>query len=156
FAAAGSRHPNADAAIAPLAAHVETGEGADDPFLEIMDEAAQIGPAPLQVEHDVSHPLAWPVIGVLAASPARMNREPVGLQQVRGRGARPRRVERRVLQQPYQLAGGAAADSSDAGFHGLDGFGIGHRAVGDAPFDRVAHILSRLAPPGPIWYSPSR
>src|SRR6185312_16462820 len=33
-------HPDADAAVAPLGPDIEAGEGADDPFLEVVDEAA--------------------------------------------------------------------------------------------------------------------
>ena len=58
LAAAAAGDPDADPAVAPLAPDVEAGEGADDPFLEVVDEAAQVRSAPLQVEHDIGHPLA--------------------------------------------------------------------------------------------------
>ena len=71
--------PDADTAVAPFAADVEAGEGADNPFLEVVDKAAEVRRAPLQVEHDIGHPLARPVIGVLAAAAAGVDREAVGL-----------------------------------------------------------------------------
>src|SRR5215471_18077992 len=50
--------PDADAILAPLAANVEAGKRADDPFLECCDVSANVGPSPLQIEHDISDPLA--------------------------------------------------------------------------------------------------
>ena len=64
-------HPDADAVLAPLAAHVEGGERADDPFLQRRDEAAHVRAAALEVEHHIGHALAGPVIGELAAAAGR-------------------------------------------------------------------------------------
>ena len=61
LAAAVGRHPDADAAVAAQARDPEFGEGADQPLLEIADEAAQVHAfARRQVEHDIGHPLAGP------------------------------------------------------------------------------------------------
>src|SRR5262249_59300336 len=83
---------DADALVAPLARDAECRECADDPFLEARDVAAHVRRAALQVEHDVSDTLPWPVIRELAAAPAGENRK-ARLDQVGGTGAGPRRVE---------------------------------------------------------------
>jgi len=54
----GAAHPYADAIVAALAAHVEGGQRADDPFLERGDEATHVGLSALEVEHHVDHTLA--------------------------------------------------------------------------------------------------
>ncbi len=43
----GPPHPHADAIVAPLAAHVEGSERADNPFLDGSYEAAHVRRAPL-------------------------------------------------------------------------------------------------------------
>ena len=134
FPAALARHPDADPALAPLAAHVEAGEGADDPVLEVGHVAPHVLPALAQVEHGVGHPLAGPVIGVLPAAAGGMDGQAQRLQQVLRLAAGAGGVERRVLQQPDQLAGPAGADVGDPCFHGRQGLVVGHRAVRDSPF----------------------
>ena len=64
-------HPDADAVVAPLAAHLEGRERADDPFLERGDEAAHVRAAALEVEHDIGDALAGTVIGELPAAAGR-------------------------------------------------------------------------------------
>ena len=66
----GPAHPDADAILAPLAGDVERRQGADDPFLQRGHEAADVGAAPLEVEHHIGDPLAGAVIGELSAAPA--------------------------------------------------------------------------------------
>ena len=61
--------------LAPLAAHVEGGERADDPFLERGDEAAHVRRAALEIEHHIADPLAGAVIGELAAAAGGVDRE---------------------------------------------------------------------------------
>src|SRR5260221_14511592 len=78
LAAAAAGDPDADPPGAPLAHDAEAGEGADQPLLEIADIAAQVGPAALEVEHDIADPLARPVIGVLAAAAGGEHRKPIG------------------------------------------------------------------------------
>ena len=48
------------------------------------DEGAHILAPPLQVEHDIGHALAGPVIGVFAAAPGAKDRKPVRIDQVLG------------------------------------------------------------------------
>src|SRR5204863_9563744 len=81
-------HPDADAILAPLAAHVESRQGPDDPFFEARHIGEHVGPPPLQVEHDIGYPLAGAVIGELAAAPARKYRK-TGPKQVRRLAAGP-------------------------------------------------------------------
>src|SRR5580692_11503424 len=68
-------HPHADAVAAALAAHVESGERADDPFLDGGDEAAHVRRTALEIEHDITDALAGAVIGELAAAARDVNRE---------------------------------------------------------------------------------
>ena len=72
-------HPHPDAVLAPLALHVEGGEGADDPLFERGHEGAHILAPPLQVEHDIGHALAGAVIGVFAAAPCVEDGKAVGV-----------------------------------------------------------------------------
>ena len=60
------------------------------------------GPAPLEIEHDVSDALAGPVIRELASTAAFVDRE-AGLDHVAGVCAGAGSVERRVLQEPNEL-----------------------------------------------------
>ena len=129
-------HPDADAVLAPFAAHVEGGERADDPLFKCRDEGADILAPPLQVEHHISDPLAWPMIGVFAAAPGGEHREAVGLDQVLDAGAGAGGVERRVLDQPDHLAGGAASDRFGTRLHHGKRIRIGGEAGFDPPFDR--------------------
>jgi hypothetical protein len=63
-----ARDPDTDPARTAFSADPEMGEGRDQPFLEITNIAAQIcSPAPLQIEHHVSDPLARSMVGELAA-----------------------------------------------------------------------------------------
>jgi hypothetical protein len=134
LASVAARHPDADPALAPLGAHVEAGEGADGPVLEIGHEAADVLLAGAQVEHGIDHPLARPMIGVLPAAPCDMNRKAHRLQQVGRLGTGAGGVERRMLEQPDQLAGPTGADVGHPRFHGRQGFVIGNEPVGDSPF----------------------
>src|SRR6185436_12018381 len=100
---AARRHPNADAAAATLAHHVEACQGADKPLLEVADIGTRIGLSLLEIEHDVAHALAWAVIGVLTAAPGFEDRE-ARIDEIRVLGAASGGVERRMLQQPDLLA----------------------------------------------------
>src|SRR5579885_3565777 len=77
-----ARDPDADEALAAARLHAKPCERRNDPALEAADEGAWIRRAPVQVEHDVNHPLARPMIGELAAAPAFNNRE-ARLQKIR-------------------------------------------------------------------------
>src|SRR6201987_3830404 len=61
-------HPDADAALAALAADVEAHERADDPLFEPVDVAAHVAIAAGKIEHDIGDALPGSVIGVAAAS----------------------------------------------------------------------------------------
>ena len=71
-----------------LAADVEGSERPQNQLLQARDIGPDIGPAALQVEHDIGHALAWPMVGELAATPGGKGRES-GIEQVGGlaRGA---------------------------------------------------------------------
>ena len=75
-------HPDTDPARAALGGDVEAGQGTDRPFLEVVDVAPHVLPPGPQVEHDVGHALAGPVIGVLAAAARDMDRKAHRLEQV--------------------------------------------------------------------------
>src|SRR3954469_14245333 len=64
----GPPDPDADAVLAPLALHVEGRESADDQLFQRRDIGPYVGSPPLQVQHQIGHPLARPVIGDLAAA----------------------------------------------------------------------------------------
>src|ERR1700751_1924727 len=61
----GAVHPDADPIAPPLAAYVETGERANEPFFQRGNKAAHIGRAPLEIEHPIDDALVWSVIGEL-------------------------------------------------------------------------------------------
>ena len=67
----GPAHPHADAITPPLAGNAEARERAYYPFFEIVNEAAHIPRAPVQIEHHIDDPLPGAVIGELAAAPGR-------------------------------------------------------------------------------------
>ena len=77
----GRSHPDADAILAPFASHVEGRQRPDDPLLEPRHIGPYIRPPPLQVEHDIGHPLAGAVIGELAAA-AGIEQRKAGIEQV--------------------------------------------------------------------------
>ena len=135
FAAAAFIDPDADTTRATLAFDIKPGEGADKPFLEVMNIGSDVAAPRLQVQHHISDALAWPVIGELAAAPGTMNREETGLDQIRVARARSRRVKRRVLQEPDELGCGSSADGVDACRHHVLCLGVGHEAVADAPLE---------------------
>jgi len=131
----GPAHPDADAVFAPLAAHVEGGQRADDPFLQRGDEAAHVRPAPPEVEHDVGHTLAGSVIGELAAAAGLVDGEAGGKHVLR-LGAGAGGIKRWVLDEPDQLGGRARGNRGDPLVHDGQGVRIGDWAVAHAPFHR--------------------
>jgi len=130
-------NPDADAALAALAVHREGGQGADDPFLQVGHKAAHVRAAALEVQHDVDHPLAGAVVGELAAAPAPVDREAVGLQQVPGRGRGAGGVERRMLDQPHQFRRRAGVDRPGPQLHGGDRLFVVQQTRLDPPFRRL-------------------
>ena len=131
--------PDADAALAPLAAHAEAGEGADQPLLQRVDVAAHVARRHRavragEVQHDIGHALAGAVIGPLPAAAGGEGGEAAGIGQLLRPGGGAGGVERRVLHQPDQFGRGAGADGGDAVLHAGHGIGVGGQALGDAPF----------------------
>jgi len=51
-------HPDADAAVAALALHVEARQGPDDPGLEVVHISSQVAAARGEIEHHVADALA--------------------------------------------------------------------------------------------------
>ncbi len=118
--------PDADPAVTHFAGHVEGGQGLDDPGLQRRHERAHVAAALGQVQHHIDHPLAGAVIGELAAAAALEHREAVGGDQVGGLGRHAGGVERRMLQQPDQLARRTVGDGGRTGLHGGNGCRVGH------------------------------
>ena len=125
--------PHPDAARAPLAAHPELGQGGDQPVLEPADVGAHVRAPRLEVEQHVGDALAGAVVGVAAAAAARVHRQARRLEQLVGAGAGSGGIQRRVLEQPHQLAGAALADRGHALLHPGDGSGVGDGARAGAP-----------------------
>ena len=131
----GRAHPHPDAIFAPLAAHVEGGERADDPFLDRGDEAAHVRRAALEIEHDIADALAGTVIGELPAAAGGVHGK-ARLDQLLRPGGGAGRVEGRVLDQPNQFARLAARNRGSARRHGGKRVVVVDRAIAHEPFDR--------------------
>src|SRR5690606_23519220 len=117
-----------------LALHVELREGGDDPVLELAHIGADVAAAAVEVEHDIGHALAGPVIGVLAAAARRVDREAARIGQVLCPGGGPGGVERRMLEQPDHLVRLAGGDCGHPRFHEGQHLLIGHEALARPPF----------------------
>ncbi len=91
-------NPDADPALAPLAADFEACERANHPFFEVMDVAVHVLAAAGEIEHDVGDALPRPVIGVPPAATGAMYRKALGLEQILVAGAGPGGVKRWMLQ----------------------------------------------------------
>src|SRR5665213_3405034 len=132
--AAAGREPDADTPRPPLAAHAEIGEGPDEPFLQVADIGPQITAARRQVEHDVTNPLSWPMVGPLPTPPGAMNRQEGG-DQVALLGAGAGGEEWWMLEQPDQFGGPGMADRVEARLHSRDRRLVAHRGWVEAPFN---------------------
>ena len=142
-------HPDTDPARAALGGDVEAGQGTDRPFLEVVDVAPHVLPPGPQVEHDVGHALAGPVIGVLAAAARDMDRKAHRLEQVLGPGTGARGVERRVFQQPHQFPRAAGTNVGDPRLHRGQGLLVGHETLGNAPFGAITVHCGKIVRSGP-------
>src|SRR5829696_3780350 len=100
-----------------------------------MDEAADVLASLFEVEDDIAHALARPVIGIAPAAARFEHREIGGVEQLCGIRARASREKRRMLEQPDELAFGALAHRSCASFHELQRLLVRHRAIAHAPLD---------------------
>ncbi len=78
---------HADLIGAAVTLDAETRESGDQPILQPMDEAPDVPPAAVEVEHHIGHALAGAVIGEASAAAAREHREARGLKQLLRRGA---------------------------------------------------------------------
>src|SRR4051812_33616983 len=100
-----------------------------------MDEAADVLPALLQVEHYVADALPGPVVGVAAATARFEHREIPRIGKLGRIRAGPGGKQRRMLEQPDALTRGSLADRGGALLHEGEGILVGHRRLADAPFD---------------------
>jgi hypothetical protein len=131
----GPRDPDADALLAPLAAHVESVERADQPFLQSRHIAAHVRRAVLEVQHQIDHALAGAVIGELSAAPGLENGK-ARLNEVARLRAGACGVEGRMLEQPDKLARLAFRDRGSACLHHGECVVIGYEPFAYAPFGR--------------------
>src|SRR5579859_7128535 len=60
--------PNPDPTFAPLTLDPELRQRADHPIFQIAHIAANVAAALAEIEHDIGHTLARPMIGVFAAA----------------------------------------------------------------------------------------
>jgi hypothetical protein len=108
-------------------------ERADEPFLEIMHEAAHIVGALAQVEHHVAHALPRSVIGELSAATGRIDGKAIGREKIFLTCARARCVEGRVLEQPDELRLATGVDLLDPTLHESERVGVIDRVVVGLP-----------------------
>ena len=89
-------------------------------------------------QHGVTHALARPVIGELAAAPGAIDGK-ARLDQVAVLGTGAGGVDGRMLQQPDLLSRQSFGDGGGARLHLGQGLGIGDRLVADLPFHRTVN-----------------
>ena len=135
-------HPDTDPAVERLGLHAELGQRLDDQRLQRRHVGAHVAEAAADVEHDIADALAGAMVGELAAAAGAVHGKAGGVEEVALPGAGAGGVERRVLEEPDQLARGAGGDRLDAGGHDGGGRLVGHEPGRDEPFDgRVgAHV----------------
>ena len=116
---------------------LNSAERGDDPVSRAPPTKARTSsPRRLQVEHHIGHALAGPVIGVLPAAAAAVDREAVGIDQVAVPRAGARRIERRMLEEPDELRRLASGNGGD--FGAPCGRVRPHRERGPGPFPSAA------------------
>ena len=101
----------------------------DDPFFQCGDKGAHVLAPALEVEHDIGHALAWPMIGVFATTAGREDGKAIRLDQVLDVGAGAGRIKRRVLDEPDKFGSGARPNSFSARFHEGKCVRVGGQAV---------------------------
>ena len=94
-----TRDPHADPVLARVAYDVEGLQRLDQPTLQRGDIGAHVGPAALEVEHDIGDPLPRPMIGELAAAAGAIDRK-ARVDEVAVLGAGAGGGERRMLDEP--------------------------------------------------------
>ena len=127
--------PYSDPVFAPFALDVESGEGADDPFLKCGDKGAHVLSPAAEIEHHIGNPLAGSMVGIFAAASRVEDRKPIGLDEIRRVGACPRRVERGVFDQPHHFRRRARTNRRRAGFHYRQRMRILRETWFDAPLN---------------------
>lgn len=133
-----SDHPDADAAGPPLALHAEFADGADHPFLKIMDIGANVPPTSADIEHGVGDALTRSMIGELAAATGPVHRKSVGNEKIRLSRAGSRRDQRRMLKEPNAFRGLAGMNRRHPRLLPGESHPVAHRSVADPPFDHGA------------------
>ena len=113
---------------------VESLQRLDQPMFERGDVGSHVGPAALEVEHDVTDPLPGSVVGELAAASGAMDRK-TGFDEVALFGARAGGVKRRMLEEPDAFGRVSARDRIGARLHLHERVGILRQSGGDDPFD---------------------
>src|SRR3712207_2002555 len=87
--------PHAHAVASPFSQDVKFGQAVDQPLLELPNESPDIPAAPVEVEHDIGHTLARPMIGELASPAGAINGKAIAVSEVLRAGAGSCRIERR-------------------------------------------------------------
>ncbi len=88
------------------------------------------------------------MIGELPPAPGLEHRQQIGIQEVAILGRDAGRIERRMLEQPDQLARVAGGDGRRPSLHRLHRLGIADAARGDGPAGRCAVLTHQAVPIG--------
>ena len=110
-----------------------------------MDEMANVAPALVEIEHEVTDALAGAVIGVAPAAAGLVDGKPLGRDQFCRVRAGACRIERRMFEQPDEFARALLANRGDARLHCPKRLGIGLQPFGHAPFDIVVRHAAQMA-----------
>ena len=110
-----------------------------------MDVAADVAAAAVQVEQDIGHELARPVIGVLPAAAAGIDRKAGGIEQIGRLCADTRCIKRGMLQQPNEFGRMTGANGLGARLHLSDGEVIRHRSGAEPPL-KPARLSQSIRP----------
>ena len=132
--------PDTDPSGRAVRRNAEFREGIDHPAFERMDEAADVLPALLEVEHDVADPLTGAVIGVAATAPRIEDRKLLGVHELRRVCAGTGSEQRGMLEQPDALARRSFTDGGDALLHEGERLLIRDWSVADFPFDFARNV----------------
>ena len=72
--------PDPDATVPAFTVYAKARQGNDHPFLQVPNELAYVAPALVQVQHDVSDPLAGAMIGKFTSATRLENGESVRVE----------------------------------------------------------------------------
>lgn len=129
----GTGNPDSDAVASPLALDIESRQSRDDPSFQRANEGAQIGLAAIEIEQDIGDALARPVIGELPATAAFMHRK-TRLQEVCHPRGSPRRIKRRMFEEPDEFRCRARRYGFHPRVHEGHGVRVRHEPVRNPPF----------------------